>query len=85
MNLQTLKDKIECMSQNYHIELARILINDNNIEFDENQNGIFINLTQLSPTMITKIEKFIDYVHVQESYINVDEAQKNGLKDIYFK
>jgi hypothetical protein len=85
MNRQLIKDRIESMTPNYHIELARILIHDNKIEFDENQNGIFINLTQLSPTILTTIEKFIDYVHVQESYINVDETEKNGLKNIYFK
>jgi hypothetical protein len=85
MNIQTIKDKIECMTPNYHIEIARILINDNKIDYDENQNGIFINLTQLSPSVLQHIEKFIDYVTVQESYINVDETQKNGLKDIYFK
>jgi hypothetical protein len=55
------------------------------IEYDENQNGIFINLTQLYPSILNTIEKFIEYVNVQESYINVDETQKNGLKDIYFK
>jgi hypothetical protein len=85
MNIQTIKDKIECMTSNYHIEIARILINDNKIDYDENQNGIFINLTQLSPSVLKKVEKFIEYVTVQESYINVDETQKNGLKDIYFK
>jgi hypothetical protein len=85
MNLQLIKDRIERMTVNYHIELARILIHDNKLEFDENQNGIFINLTQLSPTILTTIEKFIDYVQIQESYINVDETEKNGLKNIYFK
>ena len=85
MNLQVIKDKIECMNPNYHIEMARILINDHKIDYDENQNGIFINLTQLSPPVLQTIEKFIQYVNVQESYISVDEVQKNGLKDIYFK
>jgi len=85
MNIQSIKDTIEKMPSEYHIELARILIQDNHVNFDENQNGIFINLSLLSPSVVEKIVGFVDYVYAQERHISVDENEKNGLKDIYFK
>jgi len=85
MNLSDIKDKIEQMSKNYHIEVARILINEHKISYDENQNGVFINLSQLSPEVHKKIINFINYVDLQEQQLRADENEKDGLKDIFFK
>jgi len=85
MNLSEMKDRIEQMPTNYHIEIARILINQHNIPYDENQNGMFINLSQLNIDMHVKIEQFINYVNLQEQQLKADETEKDGLKDIFFK
>jgi len=79
-----IKDKIEKMQKNYHIEFARILIKDHNISYDENKNGIFINLSHLSKEVIEKINNFIDYVDLQEKQLEIDEKEKHDLKDAYF-
>jgi hypothetical protein len=84
MDLILLKDKIEKMQKNYHIEMARILIKDCLIPYDENKNGIFINLSHLSPNIHEKISKFIDYVELQENQLEIDEKEKHELKDAYF-
>ena len=84
MNIQSIKDKIEQFTPNYHIELARILFREYNVPYDENQNGIFINLSHLSIPLLERIEKFIQYVEHQELHLSKDETEKNGLKDIYF-
>lgn len=82
--MQVIKDRIETMPKNYQVEVGRILINAFNVSFDENQNGIFINLSTLSPDIIIKLEEFIKYVDVQESYLNIDENEKHELKDTFF-
>ena len=85
MNLNEMKDRIEQMSKNYQIEVSRLLIHNHNIPYDENQNGIFINMGQLSEEVQTSMYKFIQYVDLQEQQLNDHETEKDGLKDIFFK
>lgn len=80
-----MKDRIEQMSKNYQIEMARLLIHNHNIAYDENQNGLFINMGQMSEEVQLVMKQFIDYVELQEQQLNADETEKDGLKDIFFK
>jgi hypothetical protein len=84
MDLTMMKDKIEKMQKNYHVEIARILIKDYQISYDENKNGIFINLSHLSQEVIDKMVKFMEYVDLQEKQLEIDEKEKHELKDAYF-
>jgi hypothetical protein len=83
--LVELKDRIERMNKSQHIELARILIREHNVNFDENQNGIFINMTELSSATLSHIKKFLQYIDLQEENISHVEREMNGLKDTFFK
>ena len=84
MTLTFIKERIEKMQKNYHTEIARILIKEHNISYDENKNGIFINLSHLSPDVHERITKFIEYVELQEKQLEIDEKEKHVLKDAYF-
>ena len=84
MNIIDLKDKIEQMSKARHIELARILIHEYKISFDENQNGIFVNMSELNSAILDKMIEFTRYIEQQESEFLQIETEKNGLKDTYF-
>jgi hypothetical protein len=84
MNLMDLKDKIEQMSKSRHVELARILIHEYKIQYDENQNGIFVNMSELTPVIIHKMMDFTRYIEQQETDFLQIETEKNGLKDTYF-
>ena len=79
-----MKDRIEQMPKNYQIEIARILINKHQVSYDENQNGLFINLTKLTSEIHPVIQQFITYVDLQEQQLRKDEVKKDGLKDIFF-
>ena len=85
MNLTVMKDRIEQMPKNYQIEIARLLIRTHNIAYDENQNGLFINMGQMTDQVQLAMQQFIDYVDLQEQQLNVTETEKDGLKDIFFK
>jgi hypothetical protein len=85
MNVNEMKDRIEQMPKNYHVEMARILINTHKISYDENQNGLFFNLSQLSTEVYEKMQNFIEYVELQEHQLKIDETEKDGLKDSFFK
>jgi len=82
--ISNIKDQIEKMSINYHAEIARILIKEHNIAYDENKNGLFINLSNVNESVLDSLCKFITYVELQEQQLNLDESKKDGLKDIYF-
>ena len=84
MDLTFIKDKIEKMQKNYHVEIARILVKEYAISYDENKNGIFINLSHLSKDVHERIVKFIEYVDLQEKQLEIDEKEKHELKDAYF-
>jgi len=84
MDLTFMKDKIEKMQKNYHIELARMLIKEHDITYNENNNGIFINMSHLSSEIHEKIGNFIDYVELQEKQLAIDEKEKHELKDAFF-
>ena len=84
MNIIDLKDKIEQMSKSRHVELARILIHEYKIQYDENQNGIFVNMSELTPSIINKMVEFTRYIEQQETDFLQIETEKNGLKDTYF-
>lgn len=80
-----MKDCIETMPKHYQIEIGKILINQYKITHNENQNGIFINLSNISDEIIEQLQKYIDYVNLQELQIKQTEQQKDELKDMFFK
>jgi hypothetical protein len=81
--MDILKDKIESLPKLYHIEIGKLL-NNYNIHLNENQNGIFVNLSTLSPDMIDKLNEYVKYIELQEKILNIDETEKEELKDTYF-
>jgi len=85
MNLQEMKDRIETMPKHYQIEVGKLLIKQHKIGYNENQNGIFINLSNISNEITNTLLQYIRYVDLQENQINDTEEEKNKLKDKYFK
>jgi hypothetical protein len=83
-SLKYLRDKIELLTVFHQIEILRIL-HTNKVTFSENKNGIFVNLTYVSPDIIDKISEYIIYVYKQESQLNEIEEKKIVLSNQYFK
>lgn len=84
MELQLLKEKIEAMDIKHHLEFAKIL-HTSNTPFNENKNGIFVNLSDVKPDVIAKLNAYIEYILLQENDLNKDETEKNVLISAYFK
>jgi hypothetical protein len=81
--LVKLKDKIEKMSVPQHVELFRI-VKSNNVDFNENKNGIFINLSSTDCEVIKKLEEYIEYIEEQQHIINEQEKTKTEYIKEYF-
>lgn len=82
-NLESIRNIIEKMEKIHHIEIAKILQN-NSINLTENDNGIFINLSNIEKTVLHKIYEYIVFIDKQESIINIDETSKNNLETLFF-
>jgi hypothetical protein len=82
--LDKLRKTIEFLNNSHHIEIAKIFKN-NNIKLTENNNGIFINLNNISSKIIDEIKNYINFVKQQESLLNIDETKKEDLEKIFFK
>mgnify|MGYP001192595967 CR=1 FL=1 len=84
MELIQIKNNIEKMSKNHQLEIFKI-INNNNIDYNENKNGIFINLTSLEKKILKEIEEYIKIVSKQNIYLNEQEEIKENYLNSYFK
>jgi len=75
-----IQKKIESLSLNVQIEILKILKN-NGVVMNENNNGIFINLSYYKETdLIKKIKDYLEYNDKQEKILDVLEKQKNEIK-----
>jgi signal-transduction protein with cAMP-binding, CBS, and nucleotidyltransferase domain len=82
--LQTLKGRIEKMPVYHQIEILRIF-KESDILLNENNNGTFINLTELDNSIIDKLDKYISYVNEQETQLNEIENEKDRIQNTFFK
>jgi hypothetical protein len=87
--LENIVKKVDGMDKLQHIELGKILMKDkleNNvkIEFNEKNDGLRINLSRLSPSIINKIQLYISkYDNVTNVLDKLDETSAE-IKDTYF-
>ena len=83
MDLIKIKDAIENKSKEHQIEILRILI-ENQVTINENNNGIFVNLSNINTTIIDKINNYLTYVNEQEVSLNKLENVKEEYKNTFF-
>tara|TARA_B100001142_G_C14326423_1_gene652475 strand:- start:1979 stop:2293 length:315 start_codon:yes stop_codon:yes gene_type:complete len=83
--LITLKNKIEDMTKLQQIDILRLLSSYDNVKLNENNNGTFVNLTELDKEIIDKLEEYVNYVDAQTIILEKTELEKSRLENIYFK
>ena len=59
--LQNIKDTIEQFNKQQQIEVLRLLLKNSTI-MSENNNGSFINLTEVSDFILVELENYIIFV-----------------------
>lgn len=74
-DLLEIKKTIEGYSEDKQLEILKI-IKEHEIPFTENQNGIFLNLSNLNSITISKLNDYITYIRKQENFIKIIEQQK---------
>ena len=56
-----------------------------NVEYTENTNGIFINMSILKDEAIVEIKSYIEYVKLQQKQLEKVEAEKESYKKEFYK
>ena len=82
--LINIKQIIEGMDKVHHIEILKLLQDDNNVIFNENNNGTFINLTDLDNNTIKKLEYYIEYFKKQQNQLSNLENKKKQIENSFF-
>ena len=81
--LESLKKDIEQLCESDHLKILKILI-DNQVNISENNNGCFINLSDLDDDTIDKLCDFLKFLNEQIDTLNVIEDKKKNMKSKYF-
>lgn len=84
--LEKIRCKIEGMPTFHQVEVLKILnVHKDNIVLNENSNGVFVNLTDLSEDILNELNNYIEYFHNQEKNISFFEEKQEQYKSTYFE
>lgn len=82
--LNYIKQKIEVMDKKDQINILKLFKESSLVILNENQNGTFINITELDKKIKTELKKYINYVDVQKNILEKDEVKKIELEEAFF-
>ena len=82
--LENLKSEIEVLDKEHHITILNILKTDSNIILNENKNGVFVNLTELSEKTLEELKNYCLYVKSQEIKLENMENDQKQIENNYF-
>lgn len=83
-DLLKIRDEVEKMEKIHQINILKIF-KKHNIDFTENSNGIFVNMTILSTDILEEINSYISYVNLQQKQLNKVEQDKERYKKEFYK
>lgn len=84
MNLNYIRDIIENMPRQNHLDVLKILVKYEDVVINSNRSGIRVNLSGLKQNVIEDLVNYIKYIQAQENTLNIDEKQKETYKNVYF-
>jgi len=79
-----IKERIEALSKHHQIEALRMLSKIPTITMNENNNGVFINLTEQDDNVMNQLEEFLNYVDVQQKHLHNIEDQQEQIEQEFF-
>jgi hypothetical protein len=79
-----IKERIEALSKHHQIEALMILSKIKTIKMNENNNGVFINLTEQDDNVMKQLEDFLNYVDVQQKHLHTIEHKQEQIEQEFF-
>jgi len=81
LSLTDIKNRIETLYETELIEIFKI-IKDNNEKYTTNNNGIFINISNLKPITISEITHFLIFSEKNNKLIDKEEIERDLYREI---
>ena len=85
LSRQELKDRIEKMTKYHQIEILRIFSTSEDAIVNENKNGTFVNLTEVSDNTLELVADYVKYVDEQTQQLDEGESEKSQRQQTFFK
>tara|TARA_Y100001970_G_C14098575_1_gene784140 strand:- start:192 stop:476 length:285 start_codon:yes stop_codon:yes gene_type:complete len=83
--IKTLRDTIEQMAKVHQLQILDIC-KRHDVQYTENVNGIFINMTLLTNKTFIAIDEYIKYISLQQLQLdNVEATKKKYQEEFYNK
>ena len=83
-DLFSIKSAIEKMNKFHQVAVLRILRENETVTLNENKNGVFVNLTELSGDKVTELEEYVKYVAMQEDQLSeLEDKKEQFMSDFY--
>ncbi len=82
--LKKLRDSIQQLEKIHQLYILNLVIL-RAVPYTENSNGVFINMSTISPEVIEEIREYLKYVELQEIQLEDDEVLKERYKKSLFK
>lgn len=76
--LKNICEKIDKLSKEKHIEILKILKKDK-INITENNNGCFINMNEISDSILNEIIKYLEFNINNENELKKQETIKQSI------
>ena len=81
--IKILKDSIQNMEKIHQLQILEIC-NNHHVQYTENSNGIFINMTLLNDSILTAMSEYMNYINLQQKQLDNIEAAKNKYKEEFY-
>lgn len=75
----SIQKEIEDMDKSNQLEILKILY-DHNVVLNENKNGVRVNMTELSSSVLLLLDKHIKYVTKREAQLSSDETERDIIR-----
>ena len=80
-----MKSRIEKLEKEQQLEILKILNTNPDVKINENKSGVYINLSYLEPTIVSKLKAYLDYVKDQEKVLHLAETKKQDYVKTFFE
>jgi len=81
--LKKIKKEIEKKDSHHHKKILEIIVK-HNINFSENNNGVFLSLNKIPTETIKEIEAYLKYIDEQENMLSTIENTQEVFEKEYF-